>query len=159
MDHQSPPTGRRRRRGIVGAGALFGLLLVSGAGRAEPSPPVKLTVLDFTLDDRSAGASLAGESSADIAQLQLATDEARRLLAESGRYSLVDVGGAEQTLVAVVTRISRTEYTVTSQIRDARTGAVVFNGATGLRMGANDSWRRGAAWLIRNRLLASAEQP
>ena len=39
------------------------------------------------------------------------------------------------------------------------TGSVVFNGATGLRMGTNDSWRRGAAWLIKNRLLASPEQP
>jgi hypothetical protein len=106
------------------------------------------------------------------------------LIAQSGRYSLVDVSsadaepvkahalrncdgcdagiasklGAEQSFVGIVTRISRTEYTVRFQIRDARTGAVIFNQATDLRMGADYFWDRGAAWLIKNRLLASQDQ-
>jgi hypothetical protein len=58
-----------------------------------------------------------------------------------------------------VTRISRTEYTVRFQIRDARTGALIFNKQTDLRMGADYSWNPGAAWLIKNRLLDSQVQP
>jgi len=66
--------------------------------------------------------------------------------------------GAEQSLVGVVKRISRMEYTVRFQIRDARTGAILANEESGLRMGADYSWSRGAAELIKSRLLASAAQ-
>jgi hypothetical protein len=52
-----------------------------------------------------------------------------------------------------VKRISRTEYTVRFQIRDARTGAVVSNEDSGLRMGADYSWNRGTVRLIKDRLL------
>ncbi len=51
------------------------------------------------------------------------------------------------------------EYTVRFQIRDAQTGAVISNKQTDLRMGANYSWSRRAAWLIQNRLLDSQDQP
>lgn len=51
------------------------------------------------------------------------------------------------------------EYTVGFQIRDARNGAVIFNKQTDLRMGANYSWDRGAAWLIKNRVLNGQDQP
>ena len=64
--------------------------------------------------------------------------------------------GAEQSFVGVVRRISRTEYTVRFEIRDARTGAVVSAGDSGLRMGADYSWNRGATRLIKDRLLESA---
>jgi Protein of unknown function (DUF2380) len=56
-----------------------------------------------------------------------------------------------------VTRISRTEYTVRFVIHDTQTGATVFNQQTGLRMGAIESWYRGAVWLIKNRLLETPE--
>jgi Protein of unknown function (DUF2380) len=45
------------------------------------------------------------------------------------------------------------------QIRDAQIGAVISNKQFDLRMGANYSWSRGAAWLIKNRLLDSLRQP
>jgi hypothetical protein len=44
------------------------------------------------------------------------------------------------------------------RIRDARTGAVVSNEESGLRMGADYSWSRGAAELVKDRLLASGAQ-
>jgi hypothetical protein len=61
--------------------------------------------------------------------------------------------GADQSFVGVVRRISRTEYTIRFQLRDARTGTVIATGDTGLRMGANYSWSRGAVRLVRDRLL------
>ncbi len=163
---------------------LCASLLLTFAASADNSPPLKLALFDFELEDFSAGGSLLAGNPADSEKLQRVTDEARRLIAESGRYSLIDVSsadagpvkahalrncdgcdapiasklGAEQSFVGIVTRISRTEYTVRFQIRDARTGNVIFNKATDLRMGADYSWDRGAAWLIKNRLLASQDQ-
>ena len=141
--------------------------------------PVKLAVFDFELEDFSGGAGIIPESDQDREQLRLATETVRRLLTESGRYSLVDVSqanapdvtahslhkcdgcdvpiarklGADQSLVGIVTRITRTDYAVTFKLRDARTGAPIAVEQTDLRIGANYSWNRGAAWLIKNRLL------
>jgi hypothetical protein len=66
--------------------------------------------------------------------------------------------GADQSLVGVVRRVSRTEYTVRYQIRDARTGAIVSQGDSGLRMGADYSWGRGTIRLIKDRLLENQAQ-
>ncbi|MGH6847005.1 MAG: DUF3280 domain-containing protein, partial [Methylocella sp.] len=156
----------------------MGLLSAFGTSANTP-PPVKLAIFDFELEDFSAGGQVIGESPAGTAELKLATSEARRLIAQSGRYSLVDISsadaeavkahglrkcngceaaiarklGADQSLIGVVTRISRMEYTAGFRIRDARNGAVIFNKQTDLRMGANYSWSRGVDWLIKNRLL------
>jgi len=60
---------------------------------------------------------------------------------------------ADQSMIGIVTRITRMEYAVTFKLRDARSGAIVAVGQTDLRMGANVAWSRGARWLIENRLL------
>jgi hypothetical protein len=142
--------------------------------------PIKLAVFDFEQEDTSAAASSATASD-DAAQLADVTGQVRRLLTQSGRYQLIDIGsadadavkahslrdcggcdaaialkaGAEQSLVGVVRRISRTEYTIRFRIRDANTSAIVSEGDSGLRMGANYSWSRGAVRLISDRLLES----
>jgi Protein of unknown function (DUF2380) len=152
---------------------------------AAPAPgPIKLAVFNFELEDASAGASVAGEAQSDVAKLADVTSEVRRLLASSGVYSLIDTGGAdataapvhalhdcggcdapaalklgaEQSLVGVVRRVSRTEYTVRFQIRDARSGAVVSTADSGLRMGADYAWGRGAVRLVKDRLLEGRPQ-
>lgn len=163
--------------------ACAAALLWSGApaafrANADPSP-IKIAVFDFELDDFSGGAGIAGDHAADLVQLDRATDDARKLISQSGRYALVDVAnadsdavkaralrqcdgceaaiasklGADQSLVGVVTRISRTEYVVRFQIRDARTGAPILARQSDLRIGADYSWNRGTASLIRNSLL------
>jgi hypothetical protein len=179
---------RRGRAPSISAGALLlcAILLTTFAANAGPSPPLRLAIFDFELEDFSAGATLAAENPADDSeQLKTCTNEARRLIAQPGRYTLVDISsadaqavkehwlrkydgceaaialklGAEQSFIGIVTRISRMEYPVRFQIRDAQTGAVISNKQTDLRMGANYSWSRGAAWLIKNRLLDSQDQP
>jgi hypothetical protein len=154
-------------------------LLGGPAARADAPAPIKLAIFEFELEDFSAGASVLAPDPSDVEQLKRVTNEARQLIEQSGRYTVVDTGsavkshslrncdgcdagialklGAQQSLVGFVTRISRTEYTVRFQIRDARTGAVVFNQQTGLRMGAVESWNRGAAWLVKNRLLQNPD--
>ena len=161
------------------------LVALAAAGAAEtvvPSP-VKMAVFPFELEDFSAAAAYVAPDDIDREQLRLSTEEARRLIAASGRYQLVDLSavndqaakagklrdcdgceariaaglGADQSMIGIVTRITRMEYAVTYKIRDARSGAVVAVEQTDLRMGANVAWSRGARWLIQNRLLASTQ--
>jgi hypothetical protein len=149
---------------------------------AAPPAPIKLAIFDFELEDGSA-AAFATEA-ADLSRAAEVTAEVRELFAHSGGYLLVDVSaadapairahtlrecescdaaialrlGAEQSFVGVVKRITRTEYVVRYQIRDARTGAVVSAARSGLRMGADYAWARGATRLIKDRLLEVPDQ-
>jgi hypothetical protein len=166
------------RRKLVTAFFLCAGLLATFEAGAAPTP-IKLAMFDFELEDFSAGASSTGIAASDATQLANVNEKVRQLFAQSGRYTLIDVGsvdepaakthtlrecdgcdagialklGAEQSFVGVVSRISRTEYIVKFQIRDARTGTVLADGDSGLRMGADYSWSRGAAGLIKDRLL------
>lgn len=161
------------------AALLCAGLLVSFEA-ATATAPIKLALFDFELEDFSAGAS-ADTTSSDAAHLSKVTEMVRQLFTQSGRYRLIDVEsveapavrshtlrdcngcdadialklGAEQSLVGVVSRISRTEYVVKFQVRDTRTGTVVAAADSGLRMGADYSWSRGATSLIKEQLLES----
>jgi Protein of unknown function (DUF2380) len=149
------------------------------AGTAIAVAPVKIAVFPFELMDLSAAAPYVAPDDIDREQLRLSTEEARRLIAESGRYQLVDLGAvneqiakagqlrecegceagiaaglaADQSMIGIVTRITRMEYAVTYKIRDTSSGALVDVQQTDLRMGANVAWSRGARWLIERRLL------
>jgi hypothetical protein len=148
---------------------------------ATTPAPVKLAIFDFELEDNSAAPS---RTDSDAAELDKTTDAIRQLLTESGRYLAVPVSdadteavkhsvrdcdgcdakialklGAEQSLVGVIGRVSRTEYTISFRLRDARSGGIVAGGDSGLRMGANYSWSRGAARLIRDQLLDAPPRP
>lgn len=162
--------------------ALAALAAAQAAETVAP-PPIKIAVFPFELEDFSAGAAYVPPDDIDREQLRLSTEEARRLIAASGRYQLVDVGAvndqaakagklrdcdgcdakiaagldADRSMIGIVTRITRMEYAVTYRIRDARSGALLDVKQTDLRMGANVAWSRGARWLIENRLLAEAK--
>ena len=162
--------------------ALAGFAVAAAAEPAAPRP-IKLAVFPFELEDFSAAAASTPPDDVDREQLRLSTEEARRLIAESGRYQLVDVGpasgetakagrlydcdgceakiaaglNADRSMIGIVTRISRTDYAVTYKIRDARSGALVDVEQTDLRAGANSAWSRGARWLIQRRLLEKAD--
>jgi hypothetical protein len=163
--------------------ALAGVAVTDAAERAAP-PPIKLALFPFELEDFSAAAAYIPPDDIDREQLRLTTEEARRLIAESGRYQLVEIGAAsdaaaraaklgycggceagiaaslnaEQSMMGIVTRISRTDYAITYEIRDAKTGALVDVEQTDLRAGANTAWSRGARWLIQRRLLDPANE-
>jgi hypothetical protein len=158
--------------------SAMSLAVPLAAATAAPAA-IKIAVFPFELEDFSAGAAYVPPDEIDREQLRLATEEARRLIAQSGRYNLVDVSavdeptakagklrdcdgcdakiavglGADQSMVAIVSRITRMEYAVTYKMRDARSGALVDVKQTDLRMGANVAWSRGARWLIERRLL------
>ena len=162
---------------------VLAALSVAGAAEAVAPSPIKIVVFPFELEDFSAAAAYVPPDDIDREQLRLSTEEAHRLIAASGRYQLVDVSavndqaakagklrdcdgceariaaglGADQSMVGIVTRITRMEYAVTFKLRNARSGAIIAVGQTDLRMGANVAWSRGARWLIQNRLLERAK--
>ena len=168
----------RSMTSILAPAMLLASSAVAGAAEATPSP-VKIAVFPFELADFSAAAPYVPADDIDREQLRLSTEEAQKLIVESGRYQLVDTGtaneqiakavplrdcegceagiaaglAADQSMIGIVTRITRTEYAVTYKIRDARSGGLVDVQQTDLRMGANVAWSRGARWLIQRRLL------
>jgi hypothetical protein len=101
--------------------------------------------------------------------METVSSEARRMLAASGRYLLIDVtkadaepvraramrncegceaGIADQALIGVVRRrITQTDYYIVIQITDAQTGKVLDQQATNLA-GGTDGWVSG----VRNQL-------
>lgn len=167
-------------RGCLATSLVCAALLAPPS--ADAATPVKLALFEFELEDFSAGATTP-IAPADAKLMGSLTGEIGALLAQSGRYSLVDVAGADadaarthmlhacdgcdapialelgaaQSFVGVVKRISRMEYTVRFQLRDAKTGAVLSDADSGLRMGADYSWDRGAVQLVKEKLLAAPQ--
>jgi uncharacterized protein DUF2380 len=151
---------------------------------AAASAQIGLAVFDFELEDTTAAAVASGVAASDAAQLADVTSGVRELFAQSGRYRVIETSdantgaarthtlrdcggceagiaerlGADQALIGVVRRVSRTEYTIGFQVRDSRTGFVVSRADSGLRMGADYSWRRGAVRLVKDQLLDSRAQ-
>jgi hypothetical protein len=168
----------------IGTMALLCSAMLAAHPAAAETAPVKLAVFEFELEDFTAAVATPELVAADAGHLADTTAAVRDALAKSGRYEIVDVSAAEdpevaeralrdcngcdaaiaqrlgaaQSLVGVVRRISRTEYIVRYQLRDAATGTVLSAADTGLRMGADYSWSRGALRLVKDRLLASEVQ-
>lgn len=142
--------------GLRGSFVALWMAITAVAAVAADVPTVtKLAVVDFELEDGSAGASVAGDPALDKTYLAAATAEVRKVIEQSGRYRLVDASDAEQSLIGVVKRITRTEYVVGIQLRDTKTGTLLSHYETDLQMGANYSWGRGAARLVKDNLLAN----
>jgi Protein of unknown function (DUF2380) len=159
------------------------LAVVAASAGAVAADPIKVAVYPFELEDFSAAGGVVATDARDAKYLAEATDEAKTWLSESGKYAVVDTSGAEdepakthtmhscsgcvgpitkklgadQAMIGTVTRISRTEYTMLIQVFDAATGEPVSRSFTGLRMGADYSWSRGAKWLMKNRVLAKKD--
>lgn len=167
-------------RHMLRAACTAALLAAIGpeASAQAQALPIRIAVFDLELEDFSAAAGIAGDPARDMKYVDLATAKARQLIGDSPRYRLVDVAaaaepavkardlrdcggceaaiardlGADQSLVGVVRRISRTEYTVRFVLRDARTGKLLLV-RQAFRMGADYSWDRGAAALVKAALL------
>jgi Protein of unknown function (DUF2380) len=141
---------------------------------AAVSPPVKIAVFGFELEDASPAAALLGENTSSAASMEKVSSEARRELALSGRYSVIDASkaatqkslqncdgceaalalqlGAEQSLVGVLTRVTQTDYYVRIQIRDARSGKLLDQQEANFA-GGEEGWATGVRMLIKHQIL------
>lgn len=144
---------------------------------------IKLAVFDFELDDSSPAAVILGTSTSNSAAMEKVSEAARRMFERSGRYLLVDVGdidakpvkdkslrncegceapialkvGAEQALVGVVKKITQTDYYVSVQITDTRTGKVLDQQSANFA-GGPDGWASGVQMLLKHQVLNIAGQ-
>jgi len=169
------------RIGPIGVLAALGLCCTAvQAEDGAKSAPVKIAVFDFELDDASPAAALLGKNTSSAAAMDTVSREARRELAQSGRYSVIDASkvaaaqktplqncdgceaavalqlGAEQSLVGVVTRVTQTDYYVRIQIRDARSGKLLDQQEANFA-GGEEGWATGVRMLIKHQILASAD--
>jgi hypothetical protein len=154
----------------------------------DPPPPrprvVKLAVFDFELEDASPAAALLGQTANNELIMEKVSGAAQRMLAESGRFLLVDVSqadaapvrahslrycegceagialqaGAEQALIGVVKRVTQTDYYVQVQISDAQTGKVLDRQEANFA-GGPDGWASGVRMLIKHQVLVGADEP
>jgi hypothetical protein len=158
---------------------LASILASESQAQEEPPPPQKLAVFDLELDDFSAGGPLAGETPDETERLKRTSTLARRLLAQSGLFTLVDTGaaadsrvkdhwlrkcdgceaeiarglGAELSFIGYFRKISRMEQFLEIRVRDARTGELLNLSHTDLRNETDESWSRALTYLIKNRLV------
>ncbi len=166
-------------RRVLSRSVFAVMLLVAPQSQAAEQSPVRIAVFAFELDDRSGGGGIIGPDAIDMENLKLSTEEARRMLSASGRYAVVDTSsvagevaaaggiqrcngcdgplarklGADHSMIGVIARVNRTEFTLQILVRDAQSGAVISNDFTGLRMGANYAWPRGVKWLMEHKIL------
>lgn len=172
---------RRRAWVVIATLASFAPFVpaTTSAAQEPTSVPVALAVLAFELEDVSAAGALTRPDAAkDAETMRTVTREARRLLAASGRYRLVDVDaagtdpagsaiwrcdgcdiriarahGAEQSLAGVVRRVAQTEYYVAFRLADVATGRVIDQQAA-FFIGSDDAWKSGVRSLLRRSLPA-----
>lgn len=161
---------------------LMGIALLAGIHGTAAAEPVKdIVVFDFEMMDSSAGSGVIPQDDLDTKYLAESTQVAKDFLQAAGTYKIVDAKpaaaelakagdlrncngceapiasklGGELAMTGIVNRISRTEYEMLIRVVDANTGTPVTVGYTGLRMGANYSWPRGAKWLMERRVLTN----
>lgn len=141
-------------------------------------------VFDFELVDTSAGDPLKPLDAEHLARVAQVSERLRSRLAESGRYTLVDIApvaadaraanlqacggcdvtlagriGADLAVTGSVHKISNLILNISIFIRDAKTGGNVAIMQADLRGDNDKSWLRAVDWLVRNRLLADAGAP
>lgn len=170
---KTPPRfGSAQARAALAAAAL---LLVPLAARAEA---LRAAVFPFELDDTSLQGETGGPGSNESKRLALIDGELRDLLAKSGRYEPVPLGaeaakkaadmslrtcdgcevplarqlGAAVSIVGWVQKVSPLILNINLVIRDAKTGNVLQEGSVDIRGDTDESWTRGVAYLLRDRM-------
>jgi hypothetical protein len=158
------------------AGFVIALVLVTSPAHADPP---KVAVFDFELVDTSLQGEVDGPRTDEQRRLINAGDQVRKALAESGKFTVLDIApvnaaahgsnlqscggcdvqfaqrlGADLAITGVVQKVSNLILNINFYVRDAHTGNLVTSMSADFRGNTDESWSRGASYLIRNRLLA-----
>ncbi len=176
-----------RSRPMLRIASFAGLVLAFGcAAIAADSPvaptPVKIAVFDFEMVDNSPAAELLNEPTSAADSMRNVSQTARQALAQSGRYSVLDVSairpealagkkiqtcdgceagialalGADQSLIGILQRATQTDYYIMIRIRDARTGQIV-NEQSANFAGSEEGWPSGVRMLIKHQILIAPQ--
>jgi hypothetical protein len=145
--------------------------------KAETPGVPKIAVFDFELADDSASSAAPGGHPADLAAMAEATSGAKKMLADSGKYLVIDAAGAsagrvtgalrdcngceakialqlgaQLSLLGAIVKVEQAAYAVEIQIRDAATGKGVFARRETF-LGGPTEWSSGVRSMLRRELL------
>jgi hypothetical protein len=152
------------------------LVMLPLAARAAPS---RIAVFDFELIDTSLQGEVDGPRPDELGRLMRAGDQVRKALADSGRFTVLDVApvnaaahgsnlqacggcevalarqlGADLVITDTVQKVSNLILNINFYLRDVHTGQLVTAMSADMRGNTDESWTRAADYLLRNRLLA-----
>ncbi len=174
------------RSGLGGLAALLIWHTFSALAFAA-TEPVTIVVFDAELVDTSAEGEIYGENPAQTQRLAMITSQLREGLQNSGQYTVVDLApaadelaemrssvrylyecndceleiaralGTGQSAVVWVQKVSNLILNLNMVIKDAETGAVVKTAFVDIRGNTDRSWEHGANYMLKRRLLVSAE--
>jgi len=169
------PTQLRRQVAVL---AFCALAFPPPAGAAADGK-TRLAAFGFELYDTSLEGEVRGENAAEQQRLAAIGDQFRRLLAESGRYEVLDLApvrgeieaagtfrgcngcdvriaralGAEVAMTGVVQKVSNLILNINIYMRDVASGKTLQAMSADIRGNTDQSWSHGVSWLVRNRLL------
>jgi Protein of unknown function (DUF2380) len=155
------------------------LLLLSAPIVPAFSAGRTVAAFDFELIDTSLEGAVNGPRADEQARLARIGEQLRRRLAESGRFSVIDIApiaaeargtnlyscggcetrlaqriGAELAISGTVQKVSNLILNMTISVRDAASGRLLAAMQADFRGNTDESWSRTVDWLVRNRLLA-----
>jgi hypothetical protein len=151
-------------------------LIVAGPARAD-NPP-KTAVFDFELLDTSLQGEMDGPRGDEQQRLIRTSEQVRRGLAESGKFTILDIApvnaaahaanlqacggcdvdlaqklGADIAITGVVQKVSNLILGLNIYLRDAHSGRLITSIRASFRGNTDESWQRATSYLLRNRLL------
>jgi hypothetical protein len=168
-----------RRRAIMRIALYVAISWVSIAALCGSSRAQTAAAFDFELIDTSLEGETNGPRADEQARLIRLSDQLRRRLVESGRFTLLDIApvasearannlqacggcdtrlarrlGAELAITGTVQKVSNLILNVNIYVRDVSSGATIAAMSADMRGNTDESWSRTLDWLVRNRLLA-----
>jgi len=154
------------------------LALVTFAGPARANDPPKTAVFDFELLDTSLQGEMDGPRSDEQQRLIRASEQIRKGLSESGKFTILDITpvnaaahaanlqacggcdvdlaqklGADLAITGVVQKVSNLILNLNIYLRDTRSGRLITSMSADFRGNTDESWQRTTSYLLRNRLL------
>ena len=137
-----------------------------------------MAVFDFELVDTSRQDQLAPPNAEHQARIALISDQLRKRLAESGRFTIVDIApvnaqahasnlqscggcdirlagqiGADLAVTGIVHKVSNLILNMMIFVRDVKAEANIAVAQADMRGDTDETWVRTVDWLVRNRLL------
>ena len=148
-------------------------------GAAAAAQALRVAVFDFELIDSSLEGEVGGPRADEQARLAMISDLLRRMLAESGRYDVVDLApavsdiaaagylhgcngcdtriagdlGAARAVTGTVQKVSNLILNINLYEREVTTGDLLRVMSVDIRGNTDKSWSRGVSYLVRNRFL------